>query len=189
MTEEAKTCFEILKKAARFGVANCQLCPAYPVCPTGTAGWNNECMLETAADLIESLSEQLEQTENKLSELLYYVTGGRYSKTDYSTDDMRRFVDDYNQISRSAFDEVLDELEGLKAHAAFTEGIMVVRRELEQFPSVDAESVRHGYWMPQDNTYTKFMCSDCKGRNHDGSGKYCSECGCKMDVDVQHGKG
>lgn len=44
-------------------------------------------------------------------------------------------------ISRSAFDEVLDELEGLKAHAAFTEGIMVVRRELEQFPSVDAEPV------------------------------------------------
>lgn len=61
MTEEAKTCFEILKKAARFGVTDCQLCPAYPVCPTGTAGWNNECMLETAANLIESLSDQLEQ--------------------------------------------------------------------------------------------------------------------------------
>ena len=61
MTEEAKTCFEVLKKAAHFGVANCQLCPAYPVCPTGTAGWNNECMLETTADLIESLSDQLEQ--------------------------------------------------------------------------------------------------------------------------------
>lgn len=41
-------------------------------------------------------------------------------------------------ISRSAFEEVLDELEGLKAHAAFTEGIMVARRELEQFPAVDA---------------------------------------------------
>ena len=44
-------------------------------------------------------------------------------------------------ISRSAFDEVLDELEGLKAHAAFTEGIMVARRELEQFPAVDAVEV------------------------------------------------
>lgn len=63
MTEEAKTCVEILKKAARFGVADCQLCPAYPVCPTGTAGWNNECMLETAANIIESLSAQLDNQE------------------------------------------------------------------------------------------------------------------------------
>lgn len=46
----------------------------------------------------------------------------------------------------------------------------------------DMEPVRHGYWIPQDNTHTKFMCSDCKGRNHDGSGKRCSECGCKMDA-------
>lgn len=61
MTDEANTCVEILKKAARFGVSDCQYCPAYIVCPTGTAGWNNECMLETAADLIESLSAELEQ--------------------------------------------------------------------------------------------------------------------------------
>ena len=52
--------------------------------------------------------------------------------------------------------------------------------------AVDAEPVRHGYWIPQDNTRTKFMCSDCKGRNHDGSGKYCSECGCKMDAEVNN---
>lgn len=43
---------------------------------------------------------------------------------------------------------------------------------------------KHGYWIPQDNTRTKFMCSDCKSRNHDGSGKYCSQCGCKMDAEV-----
>lgn len=44
---------------------------------------------------------------------------------------------------------------------------------------------RHGYWISQDNTRTKFMCSDCKSRNHDGSGKYCSQCGCKMDAEVE----
>ena len=106
MTEKANTCTEILRKAARFGVMDCQLCPAYSVCPTGTAGWNNECMLETAADLIESLMGELERTENNLSELLYYVTGGRYSRSDYSTDDMRRFVDDYNQCTCSECDEL-----------------------------------------------------------------------------------
>lgn len=62
--------------------------------------------IDEAADLIETLSAQLEQTENKLSELLYYVTGGRYSKTGYSTDDMRRFVDDYNQSTCNECDQL-----------------------------------------------------------------------------------
>lgn len=61
MNEEANTCIEVLRKAAQFGLIDCQCCPAYPICPTGTAGWNNECLFDTAADLIESLSEQLEQ--------------------------------------------------------------------------------------------------------------------------------
>ena len=62
----------------------------------------------------------------------------------------------------------------------------VLVEDIEKAPAVDAEPVRHGYWIPQDNTYTKFMCSDCKGRNHDGSGKYCSECGCIMDGEVNN---
>lgn len=61
MAHEANACVETLRKAARYGVMDCnQHCPAYNVCPTGTAGWNNECMFETAADLIESLSAELE---------------------------------------------------------------------------------------------------------------------------------
>ena len=64
MTNEANTCVEILRKAARYGVMDCrQHCPVYSVCPTGTAGWNNECMFETAADLIESLSAELKLIE------------------------------------------------------------------------------------------------------------------------------
>ena len=107
MTEKANVCMEILRKAAHVGSSfDCHDCPAYVACPTGTAGWNNECIFDTAADLIESLSAELEQTENKLSELLYYVTGGRFSKTDYSTDDMRRFVDDYNQSVCSECEEL-----------------------------------------------------------------------------------
>ena len=117
MTEEAKVCMEILLKAAHIGSSfDCHDCPAYAACPTGTAGWNNECIFDTAADLIESLSAELEQTQNKLSELLYYVTGGRFSKTDYSTDDMRRFVDDYNQSTCSEceeLEEIKQERDGL----------------------------------------------------------------------------
>ena len=68
MTEEANVCVEVFRKAARFGVADCQYCPAYNVCPTGTAGWNNECMFDTAADLIESLSAQLDQVTRERDE-------------------------------------------------------------------------------------------------------------------------
>ena len=81
-------------------------------------------------------------------------------------------------ISRSALLEQFGECE-------FLFGCMV-HVIIKEAPTVDAEPVRHGYWIPQDNTHTKFMCSDCKGRNHDGSGKYCSECGCKMDAEVNN---
>lgn len=107
MTEKANVCLDTLRKAAHIGSSfDCHDCPAYAACPTGTAGWNNECIFDTAVDLIESLSAELEQTQNKLYELLYYVTGGRFSKTDYSTDDMRRFVDDYNQSVCSECEEL-----------------------------------------------------------------------------------
>lgn len=64
-------------------------------------------------------------------------------------------------------------------------GGIVDCNDIARFPAVDAEPVRHGHWIPQDSTRTKFMCSDCKSRNHDGSGKYCSLCGCKMDAEVE----
>lgn len=75
MTEEANVCMEILRKAAHIGSSfGCQDCPAYAVCPTGTAGWNNECILETAADLIESLSAELEQVKQERDGLNILLT-------------------------------------------------------------------------------------------------------------------
>lgn len=108
MTEKASTCVEVLRRAAQVGVMECRYCPAYIACPTGTAGWDNTCMLETAAEQIEALVDELEQTRDKLSELLHYVTGGRFSNASYSTDDMRRFVDDYNQCVCDECDELKD---------------------------------------------------------------------------------
>lgn len=94
-------------------------------------------------------------------------------------------------ISRAAFDEVLDQFEGLKAHAAFTEGIMVARRELASAPAVDAEPVRHGRWK-LNKVYADYECSEC------GAGditlpiikklgmKYCPNCGTRMDGGAQN---
>ena len=66
MTEEANVCLDTLRKAAHIGSSfDCHDCPAYTACPTGTAGWNNECIFDTAADLIESLSADLEQVKRE----------------------------------------------------------------------------------------------------------------------------
>lgn len=105
MTEEAKLIVAALRTSCEEN-GSCPDCPVNYWCHAK----NGVRIEDDAADLIESLSEQLEQTENKLSELLYYVTGGRFSKTDYSTDDMRRFVDDYNQSTCDECDKC-DELE------------------------------------------------------------------------------
>lgn len=51
-------------------------------------------------------------------------------------------------------------------------------------PAADAEPVRHARWIAQDDTFTRFMCSDCKAKNYDGSDNYCPNCGAKMDGDT-----
>lgn len=53
-------------------------------------------------------------------------------------------------------------------------------KRAKKLPTMGAEPVRHDYWLPQNNIRTKLMFSDCKSRNHDGSGKYCSNYGAKM---------
>lgn len=53
--------------------------------------------------------------------------------------------------------------------------------ELKDVPAVDAEPVRHGRWIAQDDTFTRFMCSECKAKNYDGSDNYCPNCGARMD--------
>lgn len=86
-------------------------------------------------------------------------------------------------ISRSALLDEFDWLNRACANDGANEAAAALVKLVEKAPVVDAEVVRHGRWIPQDNTRTKFMCSDCKSRNHDGSGKYCSQCGCRMDGD------
>ena len=93
-------------------------------------------------------------------------------------------------ISRSALMADLQEYlnQEVQEDMSFTdtgEGIDLAMERVKDAPVVDAEPVRHGWWIPQDNTRTKFQCNDCKSRNHDGSGKWCSNCGCKMDAEVE----
>lgn len=52
-------------------------------------------------------------------------------------------------------------------------------------PTENAEFVHRGLWIVQDNTYTRYMCSECQSKNYGGHENYCPNCGAKMDLEVQ----
>ena len=56
-------------------------------------------------------------------------------------------------------------------------------RMLDKRPTIEAEPVRHGKWIVQDETYTRCFCSECKSGNHQGHEKFCPNCGAKMDLE------
>ena len=56
------------------------------------------------------------------------------------------------------------------------------REFLNKFPTVDAELVRHGWWVYDH--WCEFKCSCCghfSSTNPRGKEKYCPNCGAKMD--------
>lgn len=52
-----------------------------------------------------------------------------------------------------------------------------IRFAVEGLPTV--EPVR-GKWIAQDDGLTKFMCSKCKSKNHQGYENFCPNCGADM---------
>lgn len=63
----------------------------------------------------------------------------------------------------------------------FIYGIESVLEYARNLPRVDAEPVRHGRWIRQDDTFTRYMCSECESKNHAGHENFCPNCGAKMD--------
>ena len=47
-------------------------------------------------------------------------------------------------------------------------------------PTVEAKEVVHGKWIAQDETLTRFMCSNCEKKNYGGHERFCPYCGCDM---------
>lgn len=48
-------------------------------------------------------------------------------------------------------------------------------------PTIDAEPVRHGRWIRQDDTFTNWQCSECGTKYNSICWPYCSHCGAKME--------
>ena len=54
--------------------------------------------------------------------------------------------------------------------------LLMLKNRVENMP----DAVVRGKWIPQDETFTRFMCSYCEGKNYDGSGNFCTRCGAGM---------
>lgn len=57
---------------------------------------------------------------------------------------------------------------------------------IRYIPAADVAPVRHGKWIIQDNIFTRFKWSACGYENHKGNEKYCSNCGTKMNLEVNN---
>ena len=68
---------------------------------------------------------------------------------------------------------------------AYAEGWNSVIKILEEAPIIEAEPVRHGRWIdhPKDHCslFNGWNCSECMQIISGGRGKYCPNCGAKMD--------
>ena len=51
---------------------------------------------------------------------------------------------------------------------------------MKRIPAEDVVEVRRGHWIVQNDGRTRFMCSECKAKNYDGSERYCPNCGANM---------
>ncbi len=75
-----------------------------------------------------------------------------------------------------------------KWETAYSPGVCLCMEDVQEAPSVDAEPVRHGTWIPTVNTWTQdyseygrkeYKCSKC-GRYCETQQPYC-RCGARMD--------
>ena len=59
----------------------------------------------------------------------------------------------------------------------------VVDVQLGRMTAADVAPVVHGHWIRQDESFTRFKCSNpkCSAENFSGFENYCPNCGAKMD--------
>ena len=74
-------------------------------------------------------------------------------------------------------DDVLELIDGSMADLESNYENSKLQEEIKRLPIVDAEPVKHGYWVVDEDGNIK--CSEC---GHYGVGDdYCERCGAKMD--------
>ena len=61
--------------------------------------------------------------------------------------------------------------------------------QIKYMPTVDVVEVVHGHWIRQDESFTRYKCSnpECGAENYGGFENYCPNCGAKMDMEEHSG--
>lgn len=96
-------------------------------------------------------------------------------------------------------DKEIRELEKMVVEGeTFTTAVEFAKLILRDAPTVDAEPIRHGAWLPCDKEgyiltetalrdggrWYGYKCSECNNIYHGNAfTKYCSNCGAKMDAE------
>ena len=63
------------------------------------------------------------------------------------------------------------------------EGVTMASAIVKSVPAADVKPVVHGHWIRQDESFTRYKCSnpECGVENYSGFEYYCPNCGAKMD--------
>lgn len=94
-----------------------------------------------------------------------------------------RLIDADSLLKRNMLDKAgkYEEDGYLNREALATMMAYEVKSMIDNEPTVDAEPVRHGEWLPVDELYDAFDCSECDAMVHKPC-NYCPKCGAKMDL-------
>ena len=67
--------------------------------------------------------------------------------------------------------------------AGFEYGVDKAWANINKIPAADVAPVVHGHWIRQDESFTRYKCSnpECGVENCSGFENYCPNCGAKMD--------
>ena len=70
--------------------------------------------------------------------------------------------------------------------AGFEYGVDRAWDKINKIPAADVAQVVHGHWIRQDESFTRFKCSnpECGAENYSGFENYCPNCGAKMNGEV-----
>ena len=71
--------------------------------------------------------------------------------------------------------------------AGFEYGVNRAWVKINEIPAADVAPVVHGHWIRQDESFTRYKCSnpECGVENCSGFENYCPNCGAKMDIDEE----
>lgn len=80
----------------------------------------------------------------------------------------------------------------IEVHEALSAQGKAIRRAIDEAPTADVQEVRHGHWIIRYSKnvdhlgeFLKYEGDFCSICGEMGDGKYCSECGAKMDEEEQ----